>query len=195
MEAQTSFFHAKQKSHTEGSQRAIEQALASKQAGETIMVQAREQYEMDCMRINAYTAQLRFVKGQGAERVYSKLERAQQGTVSNERAFAEAARARADAKWEEGWRGFCDSCRDLEDERLEFVTANMRAYANAVSATISAGMREDAARTGESGGREGRADLCAQLWHGSATPPPSRPPALPSTSAVRATRTTRRLSP
>jgi hypothetical protein len=87
------------------------------------------------MRINSYTAQLGLVQGKDAERIHLKLERAQQTVIQNERDFANFARALADtvAKWEQDWKVFCDSCQDLEQDRLEFTKDNMWAYANAVS--------------------------------------------------------------
>ncbi|KAJ7252399.1 hypothetical protein B0H12DRAFT_1118099 [Mycena haematopus] len=135
LEAQTSAFHAKQQHHKKTYQSAIEKEFKAKQTQEGYVTKAREKYEGDCMRINSYTAQLGLVQGKDAERIHLKLERAQQTVVQNERDFANFARALADtvAKWEQDWRMFCDSCQDLEEDRLEFTKDNMWAYANAVS--------------------------------------------------------------
>ncbi|KAF7362504.1 Septation protein imp2 [Mycena venus] len=135
LEGQTSAFHAKQQHHRKTYQNAIEKEFKAKQTQEGYVTKAREKYENDCIRINSYTAQLGLVQGKDAERIHLKLERAQQTVVQNERDFANFARALADtvAKWEQDWRVFCDSCQDLEEDRLEFTKDNMWAYANAVS--------------------------------------------------------------
>lgn len=64
-----------------------------------------------------------------------KLERAQQTVQANQRDYANFARALQDTmqKWEHTWKAFCDSCQDMEEERIEFMKDNMWAYANAVS--------------------------------------------------------------
>ncbi|KAJ6497376.1 SH3 domain-containing protein [Mycena sanguinolenta] len=135
LEAQTSAFYAKQQHHKKTYQNAIEKEFKAKQTQEGYVTKAREKYEGDCMRINSYTAQLGLVQGKDAERIHLKLDRAQLTVVQNERDFANFARALADtvAKWEQDWRMFCDSCQDLEEDRLEFTKDNMWAYANAVS--------------------------------------------------------------
>ncbi|KAJ7023411.1 SH3 domain-containing protein [Mycena alexandri] len=135
LEAQASTFYAKQQHHKKQYQTAIEKEFKAKQQQEAYVTKAREKYETDCMRINSYTAQLGLVQGKDAEKIHLKLERAQQTVVSNERDFGNFARALADtvAKWEQDWKIFCDSCQDLEADRLEFTKDNMWAYANAVS--------------------------------------------------------------
>ena len=72
---------------------------------------------------------------QQQEEFYLKLERAKQTVTANERDFANFSRALQDTvhKWEKDWKGFCDGCQDLEEERIEFMKDNMWAYANAVS--------------------------------------------------------------
>ncbi|KAJ7133685.1 hypothetical protein C8R43DRAFT_1022755 [Mycena crocata] len=117
LEAQTSAFHTKQQHHKRTYQTAIEKQFKAKQQQE------------------AYVTKLGLVQGKDAERIHLKLDRAQQTVVSNERDFANFARALAEtaAKWEQEWKVFCDSCQDLEEDRLEFTKDNMWAYANAVS--------------------------------------------------------------
>ena len=87
------------------------------------------------MRINSYTAQSTLIQGRDLEKVHLKLERAQQTVQANQRDYANFARALGDTlqKWEQSWKAFCDSCQDLEEERIEFMKDNMWAYANAVS--------------------------------------------------------------
>ncbi|KAJ7645985.1 hypothetical protein DFH06DRAFT_1476591 [Mycena polygramma] len=129
----------KQLHHEKTYHRAIEKEFKAKQTQEGYVTKAREKYENDCVRINSYTAQLGLAQGKDAERIHLKLERAQGTVVQNERDFTNFARALADtvAKWEQDWKVFCDSCQDLEEDRLEFTMDNMRAYVNAVSTVCS----------------------------------------------------------
>ncbi|KAF7290037.1 hypothetical protein HMN09_01308700 [Mycena chlorophos] len=135
LEGQTSAFYAKQQHHRKTYQSGIEKEFKAKQLQEGHVAKAREKYETDCMRINSYTAQLGLVQGRDAERIHLKLEQTKKTVLQNERDFANFARALAEtvAKWEADWRVFCDSCQDLEDDRINFMKDNMWVYANAVS--------------------------------------------------------------
>lgn len=135
LEAQATTFCSKQNHHKKIYQAAIEKEFKAKQSQESHVKKAREKYEQDCMRINSYTAQSTLVQGRDLEKVQLKLDRAQTTVQTNERDFANFARAFQDtaAKWEQDWKTFCDTCQDLEDDRLEFMKDNMWAYANAVS--------------------------------------------------------------
>ena len=88
------------------------------------MNKAREKYEADCMRINSYTAQSSLVQGKDLEKINIKLEHAQQTVQINERNFFKALQDTVH-KWEQAWKGFCDQCQDLEEERMEFMRDNM----------------------------------------------------------------------
>ncbi|KAJ7074327.1 SH3 domain-containing protein [Mycena amicta] len=135
LEGQTSAFYAKQQHHKKTYQSGIEKEFKAKQLQEGYVAKAREKYETDCMRINSYTAQLGLVQGKDAERIHLKRDNTQRTVQQNERDFLHFSRALAEttAKWEADWKVFCDSCQDLEDERIEFMKDNMWAYANAVS--------------------------------------------------------------
>ncbi|KAF9075556.1 hypothetical protein BDP27DRAFT_1315268 [Rhodocollybia butyracea] len=135
LEAQATTFCAKQSHHKKIYQAAIEKEFKAKQNQESYVKKAREKYEQDCMRINSYTAQSTLVQGRDLEKIQVKLDRAQATVQTNERDFANFARAFQDtaAKWEQDWKTFCDTCQDLEDDRMEFMKDNMWAYANAVS--------------------------------------------------------------
>ncbi|OCH92060.1 hypothetical protein OBBRIDRAFT_824978 [Obba rivulosa] len=135
LEGQATAFLNKQQHHKKTFQTAIEKEFRTKQMQESYVNKAREKYETDCMRINALTAQATLMQGKDLEKNQIKLERAQQTVQANERDFANFARALQDTvqKWEQDWKVFCDSCQDLEEERLEFTKDNMWAYANAVS--------------------------------------------------------------
>ena len=127
--------HARQLHHKKTYQAGIEKEFKTKQAQETHVNKAREKYEADCVRINSYTAQSSLVQGKDLDKITLKLERAQQTVQTNERDFGNFARVLQDtvARWEVNWKAFCDSCQDLEEQRMEFMKDNMWAYANAVS--------------------------------------------------------------
>lgn len=75
------------------------------------------------------------MQGKDLEKIHLKLERAQQTVQVNENDYAQFTRVLQETmqKWEQDWKSFCDSCQDLEEERMEFMKDNMWAYANAVS--------------------------------------------------------------
>ena len=135
LEGPTAAFIQKQQQHKRTMQAAIEKEFKTKQTQEGYVNRAREKYEADCVRINSYTAQSTLIQGRDLEKVHLKLERAQQTVQANQRDFANFARALQDTmqKWEHSWKSFCDTCQDLEEERIEFMKDNMWAYANAVS--------------------------------------------------------------
>ena len=131
----TADFASKQAHHKETYQSIIEKEFRAKRLHESYVNTAREKYESDCVRINSYSAQSTLVQGKDLEKIQLKLERAQKTVLANERDFSNFAKALIDTvqKWEEDWRQFCDSCQDLEEERLEFMWENIWAYANAIS--------------------------------------------------------------
>ncbi|PFH52204.1 hypothetical protein AMATHDRAFT_46558 [Amanita thiersii Skay4041] len=135
LEAPTTTFHNEQLRHKKIYQANIEKEFKAKQLQESYVVKARDKYEADCVRINSYAAQSTIIQGKELERVTQKLERAQQTVQANERDFANFAKALQDTvhKWEQNWKNFCDSCQDLEEQRIEFMKDNLWAYANAVS--------------------------------------------------------------
>ncbi|OSC97342.1 hypothetical protein PYCCODRAFT_1399063 [Trametes coccinea BRFM310] len=135
LEGATSTFLARQQQHKRGIQAQIEKEFKNKQTQEGYVARAREKYEADCVRINSYTAQSNLIQGRDLEKVHLKLERAQQTVQANQRDYANFARALQDTmvKWEQSWKAFCDSCQDMEEDRIEFMKDNMWAYANAVS--------------------------------------------------------------
>ncbi|KIY62553.1 hypothetical protein CYLTODRAFT_494555 [Cylindrobasidium torrendii FP15055 ss-10] len=136
LEAKTVLFLNDQHTHKKTWQNPIEKDFKAKQTQESYVRKAREKYEMDCMRINAYTAQSTLMQGKELDKLTLKLERAQQTVQANERDYFNFSRTYADtaSKWEQAWKAFCDSCQDMEVERLEFIKDSTWAYANVVSA-------------------------------------------------------------
>jgi hypothetical protein len=135
IEGTASEFSSKQSQFKKTYQAAIEKEFKAKQTQEGYVKRAREKYEGDCLRINNYTAQATIVQGKDLEKIQMKLERAQQTVQANEKDFANFARAFQDTvgKWEQDWKAFCDSCQDLEEERIDFMKDTIWALANAIS--------------------------------------------------------------
>lgn len=135
LQGQTLAFLAKQQQHKKTSQAGIEKMFKTKQTQESYVVRAREKYESDCSRINSFAAQATLAQGKELEKLNSRRERAEQTVRANEKDFAHFSRELKEtvSRWEGEWKAFCDSCQDLEEERLEFMKDNMWAYANAIS--------------------------------------------------------------
>ncbi|KZT69660.1 hypothetical protein DAEQUDRAFT_765251 [Daedalea quercina L-15889] len=135
LEAQAAAFVSRQQHHKKSIQIAIEREFKTKQTQESYVQKAREKYESDCMKINSLTAQSTLEQGKELQKTRERLERARQTVRANEQDFASFTRALQETvrKWEIDWKAFCDSCQDLEEERMEFTKDNMWAYANAIS--------------------------------------------------------------
>jgi hypothetical protein len=180
LEAPTTNFNKRQQQHHKSTQAGIEKEFKNKQIQETYVNKAREKYENDCMRINSYTAQSQLVQGKDLEKITLKLERTQGTVQANQREFANYAKALQDTvqKWEVDWKAFCDSCQDMEENRLEFMKDILWAYANSVSTVCVADdevsllfqhcrpfsdlypvMREDKGRFGTNGTGQGYGTL------------------------------------
>ncbi|KAH9834164.1 uncharacterized protein C8Q71DRAFT_164095 [Rhodofomes roseus] len=135
LEAQAAAFVSRQQHHKKTIQTAIEREFKTKQTQESYVQKAREKYESDCMKINSLTAQSTLEQGKELQKTRERLERARQTVRANEQDFANFTRALQETvrKWEVDWKAFCDSCQDMEEERMEFAKDNMWAYANAIS--------------------------------------------------------------
>ncbi|KAG7091313.1 hypothetical protein E1B28_010358 [Marasmius oreades] len=124
----------KQLEHRKVVQSPVERRFKAKQSQESYVVKAREKYEGDRLRIASYT---KLIEQQGPEleRIRQKLRRAEQTVGANEKDYENFCKALGDMlpAWESDWKDFCDSCQDMEEERLDFMKDNLWAYANAVS--------------------------------------------------------------
>jgi hypothetical protein len=135
LENPTAAFHAKQVAHRRNQQSALEKKHKNKQTQEAYVQKAREKYEGDCERINSYTQQAQYSTGKDLERINMKLLRARQTVQANEKDLEQFTRTLVDTlpEWEAEWKNFCDSCQDLEEERLDFMKDILWAYANDLS--------------------------------------------------------------
>lgn len=76
--------------------------------------QARERYEQDCLRINAFTANSSIVQGKELDKLQRQMEKVQATVGHNEREFKSYVRLLEETttKWESEWKGFCDVRRE-----------------------------------------------------------------------------------
>jgi hypothetical protein len=136
MEEPTTAFLNKQIEHRRNAQVPLEKKFKSKLSSESHVAKAREKYQGDCVRIATYTAQLdNNSQSLEAEKIRIKLKHAKQTVGANEKDYASFTKALGEMipAWENEWKNYCDSCQDLEEERLDFMKDHMWAYANAVS--------------------------------------------------------------
>jgi len=134
-EARTAQFHDRQVEHRRTRQAALEKKFKQKQTQEAYVQKAREKYEADCVRINSYSQQSTFMTGKDLERINMKLTRARQTVQANEKDLANFTKGLVDLipEWEGEWKTFCDSCQDLEEERIDIMKDVIWVYANDVS--------------------------------------------------------------
>lgn len=136
LEKQTDEFHQKQVQHRLTLQANIGKKLKHRQTQETFATRAREKCENDRSRINSYTQQLNYTAaGPDTLRLESKLARTRETAKANEKDFLAFTQTVAEllAEWQTEWKFFCDSCHDLEEDRMEFMKDNLWLYANEVS--------------------------------------------------------------
>ena len=135
MDEVTAAFHGKQINHRRTIQAPLERKFREKQTRESFVKKSREKYESDCVRIRSYTQQITFMNGADLQKVQQKLARTQQTLQANEKDYAGYIKELMESlpAWEKEWKEFCDSCQDLEEERLDFMKDIIWAYANAIS--------------------------------------------------------------
>lgn len=131
----TNEFAQKTAIHRKNYTAAVERFFKNKQTQEGYVSKAREKYQQDCLKINSFTAQSTILQGRELEKTQMKLDRAQSSVIANEKEYVNFVRALKDtwSRWEKEWKGYCDRCQDIEEERIEFLRDNLWIYANAVS--------------------------------------------------------------
>jgi hypothetical protein len=135
LEAPTAEFHSKQVGHRRSVQAPLERKFKEKQTQESYLKKSREKYEGDCMRISAYTQQGTYLQGSDLAKVQQKLQRTRQTIQGNERDYAKFSKDLLDLliPWEREWKDYCDSCQDLEEDRMDFMKDIIWHYVNCVS--------------------------------------------------------------
>lgn len=121
-------------------QASIEKSWKNKTAQEAYVAKARERYEQDCLRINAFTANSSIAQGKELEKIQKQLEKVHSTVGVNEKEYKSYVRVLEETtkKWEVEWKQFCDHIQDLEEERVDFIKDNVWVYANAVSSVCVA---------------------------------------------------------
>jgi len=113
----------------------LERKFKEKQNRESYVKKSREKYESDVNKVNQYSSQMPYAQAGELVKLQQKLQRAQQTLLANEKDFAKFTQELHELtpSWEREWKEYCDSCQDLEEERLEFMKDLMWAYANHIS--------------------------------------------------------------
>ena len=134
-EAQTAAFHSQQIAHRRNIQAPLERKFKEKQILESYVKKSREKYEGDCMRISSYSQQVTYMQGNDLVKVQQKLQRTKQTIQGNERDFAKFSKDLSDllVPWEKEWKEYCDSCQDLEENRMDFMKDIIWSYVNCIS--------------------------------------------------------------
>ncbi|WFD36295.1 formin-binding protein [Malassezia cuniculi] len=117
------------------SQLAVEKLHRHKVAQTQYVARAREKYEHDCTKVNAYTAQSNLVQGRDLDKLMMKLERVQATVGGNDADYQSYVHALQDTtqKWNAEWKSHLDICQDVEEDRQEFLKSNLWNLANAIS--------------------------------------------------------------
>ena len=139
-ELPTTAFHARLFHHKTTHQAGIEKLFKTKQIWESCVNEAREKYEQECAQIKSFKAQASLALGKDREEIGIKLELIQKTNQTQEHELSDFSIALNETviKWEQDWKSFCDSCQDLEEDRMNFLKNSLCSYANAVSKTYMA---------------------------------------------------------
>lgn len=145
----TAQFHVRQINHLRAEQASLEKKSKFKQTKEAAVTKARGKYESECSRIHSHTQHATSMQGQDLERITQKRQRERQTVLTLERELAGLTSALLDLLpgWEADWKEFCDTCQDLEEDRIESMKDILWGYANAVSAVC---VTDDAVRCASS---------------------------------------------
>ena len=100
-----------------------------------LILQTRDRYEQDCLRIKGYLAQGHMVMGQEERKNKQKLEKTQIQLASNSQEYEAAVKQLEETtgRWNKEWKSACDKFQDLEEERLDFTKSSLWTYANIAS--------------------------------------------------------------
>lgn len=99
------------------------------------MVQTRDRYEQECLKIKGYLAQGHMVMGQEERKNKAKLEKTQISLAASNTEYENAVKALEDttARWNREWKAAADKFQDLEEERLDFTKSSLWTFANIAS--------------------------------------------------------------
>ncbi|BFZ65236.1 formin-binding protein [Saitoella coloradoensis] len=99
------------------------------------LTQAKEKYESDCMKVKGYLAQSNLLIGKELDKNQMKMEKVQASVQISEKEYQMAAKVLGETtdKWNREWKAACDKFQDLEEERIDFIKANLWTFANITS--------------------------------------------------------------
>ena len=140
LEIPTTVFHVRLLRHKATHQAGIEKLFKTKQSWESYVIEVREKYKQAYARIDSLEAQASLVLGKDRKKINVKLGRIQRSIQAHEQKLSNFSMALKETiiKWEQDWKSFCDSCQDMEEDRMDFLKINLCSYANAVSKTYMA---------------------------------------------------------
>ena len=99
------------------------------------MIQTRDRYEQECLKIKGYLAQGHMVMGQEERKNKAKLEKTQINLATSNTEYENAVKALEETtgRWNRDWKAAADKFQDLEEERLDFMKSSLWSFANIAS--------------------------------------------------------------
>lgn len=133
---QTAELHTKQVDHRRTSQADMENKLKHRLTQESFAAKARDKFVIDKERMDGYVRQLTYMTGNDHSRVEAKLNRTRETAKANEKDFSVFTQTVTELmdEWQDKWKLFCDTCHDMEEDRMEIMKDVLWLYANEVSA-------------------------------------------------------------
>ena len=117
-------------------QKRVERELKMKKTQEKRVEVLRAKYEQECLKIHSSTVTASETNPSDPERdINHELAQALQEVQITESEFRSHASVLSEivSNWEDNWKVFCDSCQEMEEERIECVKDVTWAYANVIS--------------------------------------------------------------
>lgn len=99
------------------------------------LLQTRDKYEQECLKIKGYLAQGHMVMGQEERKNKAKLEKTQINLATSNTEYENAVKALEETtgRWNRDWKAAADKFQDLEEERLDFMKSSLWSFANIAS--------------------------------------------------------------
>ena len=135
LEIPTTAFHVRLLHHKTTHQVDIEKLFKKKQSLESYVPELNENYKRACAQKGSLEAQFR---GKDREtQINIELEHIQTREniqfYERELSYISMALKETVTKWEQGWKSFCDSCQDMEEDRMNFMKNILLNYADTAS--------------------------------------------------------------
>lgn len=100
-----------------------------------LILQTRDRYEQECLKIKGYLAQGHMVMGQEERKNKAKLEKTQINLATSNTEYEAAVKVLEETtgRWNREWKAAADKFQDLEEERLDFMKSSLWSFANIAS--------------------------------------------------------------